>query len=162
MLYLMRHMHSRDAEFLEAFFDDSLANTSPVNAIAVLSRADEIGAGRPDALESAARIAERYGRDERIRALSVSVLPVAGLLAETGTTLQEHEASSIRALTRIEEDELRRMLLSVDRFLAPEASDLLVETRRELLDRLGLFGVRLAIQKVRSGEALRPSTCRRF
>src|SRR5690606_9287843 len=42
VLYLMRHMHKRDAEFLEAFFDDTLANSSPVNAIAVLSRADEI------------------------------------------------------------------------------------------------------------------------
>src|SRR5690606_16336095 len=136
VLYLMRHMHKRDAEFLEAFFDDTLANSSPVNAIAVLSRADEIGSGRPDALESAARIAARYAHDERIRALCVAVLPVAGLLAETGTTLQEHEAASLRALARIDAEELRCMLLSVDRFMAPEASDLLAETRRELLARL--------------------------
>lgn len=154
VLYLMRHMHKRDAEFLEAFFDDTLANSSPVNAIAVLSRADEIGSGRPDALESAARIARRYGQDERIRALCVAVLPVAGLLAETGTTLQEHEAASLRALARIDAEELRGMLLSVDRFMAPEASDLLAETRRELLARLGLFGVRLAIEQIRAGEAL--------
>lgn len=154
VLYLMRHMHRRDAEFLEAFFDESLANTSPVNAIAVLSRADEIGAGRPDALESAAKIAQRYGEDERIRALSVSVLPVAGLLAETGATMQEHEAASLRALASIEESELERMLLSVDRFLDPETSDLLVETRRELLERLGLFGVRLAIRKIQAREAV--------
>lgn len=154
VLYLMRHMHRRDAEFLEAFSDDSLANTSPVNAIAVLSRADEIGAGRDDALESAASIARRYGNDERVRALCVSVLPVAGLLAETGATMQEHEAASLRDLARVEGDELRRMLLSVDRFLAPEASDLLVETRRELLERLGLFGVRLAIRKIQTGEAV--------
>lgn len=46
------------------------------------------------------------------------------------------------------------MLLSVDRFMAPEASDLLAETRRELLARLGLFGVRLAIEQIRAGEAL--------
>ncbi|CAN5757460.1 50S ribosome-binding GTPase [soil metagenome] len=154
VLYLMRHMHRRDAEFLEAFSDDSLANTSPVNAIAVLSRADEIGAGRDDALESASAIARRYSKDERVRALSVSVLPVAGLLAETGATIQEHETASLRELARIEDDELRRMLLSVDRFLKPEASDLLVETRRELLERLGLFGVRLSVQKIRSGEAV--------
>ncbi len=154
VLYLMRHLHRRDAEFLESFFDETLANTSPVNAIAVLSRADEIGSGRPDALISAANIAERYGRDERIRALSVAVLPVAGLLAETGTTIQEHEAASLRALARIEGDDLRRMLLSVDRFMNPETSELLVETRRELLERLGLFGVRLALEKIRSGEVV--------
>ena len=158
VLYLMRHMHRRDAEFLEAFFDEGLANTSPVNAIAVLSRADEIGAGRPDALESAAHIAERYGKDERIRSLCVSVLPVAGLLAETGATMQEHEAASLRALAGVssgpDASELQSMLLSVDRFLDPETSDLLVETRRELLERLGLFGVRLAIAKIQAGEAL--------
>ena len=154
VLYLMRHMHRRDAEFLEAFVDESLANTSPVNAIAVLSRADEIGSGRPDALESAARIARRYGDDERIQALSVSVLPVAGLLAETGATMQEHEAASLRALASMNENELQSMLLSVDRFLDPETSDLLVETRGELLDRLGIFGVRLTIEKIKAGEAL--------
>ena len=153
VLYLMRHMHRRDAEFLEAFLDDSLANTSPVNAIAVLSRADEIGAGRPDALESAANIARRYVEDERVQALCVSVLPVAGLLAETGATMQEHEAASLRALAAIDEGDLRSMLLSVDRFLEPETSDLLVETRHELLERLGLFGVRLMIQEIRAGNA---------
>ncbi len=151
VLYLMRHMHRRDAEFLEAFLDDSLANTSPVNAIAVLSRADEIGAGRPDALESAANIAKRYGEDERVQALCVSVLPVAGLLAETGATMQEHEAASLRALAAIDEGDLRSMLLSVDRFLEPETSDLLVETRHELLERLGLFGVRLMIREDSNG-----------
>lgn len=154
VLYLMRHMHRRDAEFLEAFFDESLANTSPVNAIAVLSRADEIGAGRPDALDSAAHIAERYGEDERIRSLCVSVLPVAGLLAETGATMEEHEAASLRALAAIDQAELQSMLLSVDRFMKPETSDLLVETRHELLERLGLFGVRLAIRKIQTGEAV--------
>jgi hypothetical protein len=154
VLYLMRHLHKRDAEFLEAFFDSSLANASPVNAIAVLSRTDEIGAGRPDALDSAARIAERYSRDERIRALCVGVVPVAGLLAETGTTLQEHEAASLRALGRVGAGELNGMLLSVDRFMDPETSDLLAETRRELLARLGLFGVRLALARIQAGEAL--------
>ena len=154
VLYLMRHMHRRDAEFLEAFFDESLANTSPVNAIAVLSRTDEIGVGRPDALESAANIADRYGKDERIRSLCVRVLPVAGLLAETGATIEEHEAASLRTLAGIDGPLLRGMLLSVDRFLDPESSDLLVETRHALLERLGLFGVRLAIQKIQQGDAM--------
>ncbi|MFW6074040.1 MAG: dynamin family protein [Chloroflexota bacterium] len=152
VLYLMRHLHRRDADFLEAFFDPSLNNASPVNAIGVLSRADEIGAGRPDALESADRIAARYRDDERVRALAVSVLPVAGLLAETGTTLQEWEAAALRDLAAMPVEESERMLLSVDRFTAPESSDLLVETRRHLLHRLGLFGVRVSLDAIRRGD----------
>ena len=56
-LYLMRHLHHGDARFLEAFMDHSIAHASPVNAVVVLSRADEIGAARPDALDSAQAIA---------------------------------------------------------------------------------------------------------
>ena len=57
VIYLMRHLHRYDAQFLEAFLDRSLAHASPINALVVLSRADEIGAARPDALESAATVA---------------------------------------------------------------------------------------------------------
>ncbi|HUG29027.1 MAG TPA: dynamin family protein, partial [Candidatus Limnocylindria bacterium] len=53
VLYLMRHLHRSDVQFLEAFMDRSIAHASPINAVVVLSRADEIGAARPDALDSA-------------------------------------------------------------------------------------------------------------
>ena len=55
VIYLMRHLHRSDVEFLDAFMDRSVAAASPVNAVAVLSRADEIGAGRLDAMDSARR-----------------------------------------------------------------------------------------------------------
>ena len=60
----MRHAHRSDVDFLEAFMDRSVTAASPVNAVGVLSRADEIGAGRLDAMESATRIALRYRGDE--------------------------------------------------------------------------------------------------
>ena len=59
----MRHLHRTDVEFLDAFMDRSVTAASPVNAVAVLSRADEIGAGRLDAIDSARRIADRYRND---------------------------------------------------------------------------------------------------
>ncbi len=43
VLYLLRHAHASDVRFLEAFHDDELAKGTPVNAVGVLSRADEIG-----------------------------------------------------------------------------------------------------------------------
>ena len=84
VLYLLRHLHRRDVEFLDTFLDRSLSNASPVNTIAVVARADEIGAGRLDALDSAARIAGRYRADPRLRAVCLTVVPVATLVAETG------------------------------------------------------------------------------
>jgi hypothetical protein len=153
VIYLMRHLHRHDSEFLDAFMDRSVSNASPVNAVGILSRADEIGAGRLDALDSARAIANRYSNDDRVRSLCVTVLPVAGLLAETGMTLQEHEAAALREIAGLDESELALMLLSVDRFCAPDASHVLVETRRLLLERLGLFGIRYSIAAMREGRA---------
>ena len=92
VIYLMRHLHRSDVEFLDAFMDRSVTAASPVNAVAVLSRADEIGAGRLDAMDSARRIAERYRNDPAVQRLAATVVPIAGLLAETGLTLREDEA----------------------------------------------------------------------
>jgi hypothetical protein len=63
VIYLMRHAHRSDVAFLDAFMDRSVTAASPVNAVAVLSRADEIGAGRLDAMVSSAKIAQRYAAD---------------------------------------------------------------------------------------------------
>ncbi len=142
VVYLMRHLHRSDAEFLEAFVDRSVPYPSPVNAIAVLSRADEIGAGRLDALESAATIADRYASDRRVTGLCASVIAVAGLIAETGVTLREDEAAAIAELARHPAEEQAAMLLSVDRFTDARVSTLPSAVRSRLLERLGLFGVR--------------------
>ena len=61
VIYLMRHAHRSDVAFLDAFMDRSVTAASPVNAVAVLSRADEIGAGRLDAMVSSAKIAAELG-----------------------------------------------------------------------------------------------------
>jgi hypothetical protein len=153
VIYLMRHLHRRDAEFLDALADRSLAESSAANAVAVLSRADEIGAGRLDAFESASRIATRYALDDHIRRLCVGVLPASALMAETAATLEEHEVASLRALAATPDDELAALLLSADRFRAPGSSTLDVDVRAALLGRLGLFGVRFALDLLRRGEA---------
>lgn len=148
VVYLVRHFHQRDAEFLEAFQDRTVARPSPVNAVAVLSRADEIGAARPDALKSAAAIAERYARDEVVRGLCSSVIPLAGLLAETGRTLREEEYAALEAIAGLDRPELETMLLSVDRFCDERVSTLEADRRRALLRRFGLFGVRFAVDLI--------------
>jgi hypothetical protein len=149
VIYLMRHAHRSDVDFLEAFMDRSVTAASPVNAVGVLSRADEIGAGRLDAMESATRIALRYRNDETIRELCATVVPLAGLLAETGLTMREDEAGALRTLAGADPQQLDAMLLSADHFCDLHASDLTVEIRRSLVDRLGMYGIRLSIQEIR-------------
>lgn len=152
VLYLMRHLHSADVAFLESFHDDGYADATPVNTIAVLSRADEIGVGRLDAMTSAARVAERYRADGRLRRLCQTVVPIAGLLAQAGVTLREDEFRVLRQLAALAPGELEELLLSVDRFSvrpgpAPPAE------RVALLRRLGIFGTRTAVQLLASGQA---------
>ena len=121
VLYLMRHMHAEDARFLEAFHGDT-AGGSPVNAIGVVSRADEVGAGRLDAMESAERIADRYRADPQMRRLCQTVVPVAGLLAQAGTGLTEDEFVVLRTLAGAPVGDTARLLLTADRFLNSEAA----------------------------------------
>ena len=153
VLYLMRHLHRSDADFLEAFLDRTLAHPSPVNAVVVLSRADEIGGARPDALASAHRIAERYAADRRVRELASGVVPVAGLLAETGATLRQAEYEHLVAIARLDGPRREGLLVSVDRFRDPDESPLAAEAREELLARFGLYGLRLAVAGIVEGRA---------
>jgi len=158
VIYLMRHLHATDAEFLESFRDQGVARASSVNAIAVLSRADEIAGGRVDAMFSAKTIAKRYRTEPTLRGLCQGVVPIAGLVAQTGRTLRQTEFEALTVLSRTPRDELDSFLLSADRFLQPDAgtsasSSMLPgpEVRRGLLDRFGLFGIRLSIMLIRQG-----------
>jgi hypothetical protein len=146
VIYLMRHLHASDVNFLEAFHDAGLGGTTPVNAIGVLSRADEVGAGRTDAIDLARRIAQQYRRDQRVRGLVQTVVPVAGLLAQAGSTLRERQYAALETLGRAPVSVTTPVLLSADRFAAESAPVAVpAAERRELLDRLGLFGVRLSV-----------------
>ena len=152
VLYLMRHLHHGDARFLEAFMDHSIAHASPVNAVVVLSRADEIGAARPDALDSARAIAARYAADPRVRELASGVLPVAGLLAETGATLRQEQFEWLRTIARLEPDRRDHLLTSVERFRDAERNPLGEDIREDLLARFGLYGLRLTVDLLGRGE----------
>ncbi|MDX1691834.1 MAG: dynamin family protein [Acidimicrobiia bacterium] len=153
VLYLLRHVHAADLRFLEAFHDDEVAQATPVNAIGILSRADEVGVGRLDSMASARRIAARYRTDPKLRKLCQTVVPVAGLLGQAGSTLTEDEFRALGRIAALPEERADALMLSVDRFVAEDPDlDLLAVEREHLLDRLGLFGVRLATVLIRRGE----------
>lgn len=159
VLYLMRHLHSSDVNFLEAFHDEEFSQATPVNAIAVLSRADEVGVGRIDSMASALRIASRYRRDPKVRRLAQTVVPVAGLLAQSGATLREAEFKALDTIASAPREEAEPLFLSADRFAGAETTIPLTPLDREhLLDRFGMFGVRLAVALIRQGAAPNAAT----
>jgi Dynamin family len=152
IVYLMRHLHASDVRFLESFHDQAAGRATTINAIGVLSRADEVGAGRIDALLSAQKVARRYSDDPMLRQLCQSVVPVAGLLAQTGRTLRQAEFAALQDLAACSRSETTALLLSADRFVRAEADvPVAPHDRAELLDRFGMFGVRLAIALIRGG-----------
>ena len=118
--------------------------------VAVISRADEIGGGRVDALFSARAIASRYRADPAVRGLAQDVVAVAGLLAQTARTLRNDEFAALDELSRTPREDLDRELLSVGRFLrgGREGDD---AVRGSLVRRFGIFGVRLASTLIRQG-----------
>jgi hypothetical protein len=152
VLYLMKHLHAADMGFLEAFHDEEMAQATPVNAIAVLSRADEVAVGRIDAMESAAKISERYRTDPKVRRVAQTVVPVAGLLAQSGSTLREVEHDALSTVAKMDPADLELLCLSADRFVNADATLTSLE-REALLDRFGLFGIRLSAELIRTNQA---------
>ncbi len=158
VIYLMKHLHATDLELLRAFHDTEVSQPNPVNSIGVLSRADEIGVGRLDAMGSARTIARRLAGEPKIRRVMQTVVPVAGLLAETAATLTEQEVQQLRLLAEQPAAESEALLLTADRFVAATPGLALTELDRErLLTRLGLYGVRLGVSLLQRAPELSAS-----
>ncbi|WP_298180763.1 hypothetical protein [Saccharomonospora sp.] len=158
VLYLAGHPHEADLTLLRAAQNRAASHVAPVNALVVLARADELGGGRVDALISARRVARRWARDPAAAELCQDVVAVAGLTACAARTLRRDEFESLAALAAAPKSELDPLLLSAARFGGePE--------RARLLDRFGLYGVRLATTLLRGGittpQALVAELCRR-
>jgi len=153
VIYLMRHLHAADMRFLESFHDDAESGpATPTTAVGVLSRADEIGACRLGALDAARRVAARYESEPALKRFCQVVVPVAGLLAQVGATLREDEFAGLARLAVLPRGELAELLLTADRFTTLSTPQLTAAERAHVLARLGLFGVRVSTELIRSRE----------
>jgi energy-coupling factor transporter ATP-binding protein EcfA2 len=150
VVYATREPAAHDLALLRSVQDS--ATGGPVTTIIALARADELGAGRIDALSSAKQIARRRRSDAAVHAVAQNVVAVAGLLGQAGRTLRDDEFAALRALSGIARSELDIHLLSADRFVTTELPvPLRTDDRVALLDRFGVFGIRLASTLIRRG-----------
>ncbi|MGW4243940.1 dynamin family protein [Nocardia sp. NPDC004722] len=162
VLYLLRRLDTADIDFLERIGAGPTGSagsagvpqgfSGPLGVIGVVSRADEIGAGRIDALHSARDVASRFATELERTGLCQSVIPVAGLLAFAAATLRQREYDAFEALASVPVDDLTAALLSADRFAHPNLPlPVPADLRAHLAARFGLFGIRLAVTLIRLG-----------
>lgn len=152
VVFLLRTLNAPDIALLKQIGGLVGGSAGALGVIGVASRADEIGAGRIDAMLSAKDVAHRFTAELDRTGVCQAVVPVSGLLALTARTLRQSEFAALRKLAAVDATELNKAMLSADRFVRDDAS-LPVDavTRAALLDRFGMFGLRVSIALLRAG-----------
>jgi hypothetical protein len=152
VVFLLRTLNAADIALLKQIGDLVGGSAGALGMIGVASRADEIGAGRIDAMLSANEVATRFTTELDRTGICQAVVPVSGLLALTARTLRQSEFAALQKLTGVEPAALNTAMLSADRFVRDDPT-LPVDsaTRAQLLDRFGMFGLRISLALLRAG-----------
>ena len=131
--------------------------TSPLNAVGVLSKADTLGDGTDDPRVAASAAAEALA--DRLRGAVSAVVPLLGLVAETVDTggLTDADVQALRALAARPPAEREAMLLTPDRFVNANIEGVSHEARGQLLEILDLAGIELALRHLREDASHGPS-----
>jgi len=152
VVFLLRTLNSADIALLKQIGQLVGGSSGALGVIGVASRADEIGAGRIDAMMSAKDVAQRFTVEMDRTGICQAVVPVSGLLALTARTLRQNEFVALQKLAGVESADLAKAMLSVDRFVREDTSlPVDAATRAALLDRFGMFGIRISIAVLRAG-----------
>jgi GTPase SAR1 family protein len=152
VLHLLGHLHASAPDLLEDLNRSAAAPAGGIGRILVLARADELGGSGVDAMNTAGRIAKRYASDARIHRVCQSVLPLAGLAAQGALCVDDGEIQALTRLAELSDSELEQLLVSADRVVKSTTTVPVPSTdRARLLERLGLYGIRLAVELLRRG-----------
>jgi hypothetical protein len=167
VLYVVTQgVRADDQQALAAFTAATASREAgPVNAIAVLNKADTIapesveGSGG-DIWKAATLLAEKQASTLKPRV--ADVLPVIGLIAESAESggFTSADAEALRQLAELDDDVLRMMLMSADIFTSWEC-DVPAGTRLRLLEKLDLFGISHAVEVVRREPEITAGALRR-
>ncbi|MFI0800306.1 dynamin family protein [Amycolatopsis lurida] len=167
VLYVVTQgVRADDQQALAAFTAATASREAgPVNAIAVLNKADTIapesveGSGG-DVWKAATLLSEKQAATLKPRV--ADVLPVIGLIAESAESggFTSPDAEALRQLAEMDDDILETMLISADIFTSWEC-DVAAGTRLRLLEKLDLFGVRYAVEAIRKDPEITAGSLRR-
>ncbi|WP_370950481.1 dynamin family protein [Amycolatopsis sp. cg5] len=167
VLYVVTQgVRADDQQALAAFTAATASREAgPVNAIAVLNKADTIApesvsGADGDVWKAATMLAEKQAATLKPRV--ADVLPVIGLLAESAESggFTSADAEALRQLSALDDDILETMLISADIFTSWEC-DVPSGTRLRLLEKLDLFGIRHAVEAIRKDPEITAGALRR-
>ncbi|QQQ76383.1 dynamin family protein [Saccharothrix sp. 6-C] len=167
VLYVVTQgVRADDQQALAAFTAATAGREAgPVNAIAVLNKADTIAAetvagSGGDTWQAAVLLAERQALTLKPRV--ADVLPVIGLVAESTETggFTSADADALRKLAELDDATRETMLISADLFVGWEC-DVPVGTRTRLLEKLDLYGIRKALEAVDAEPGITAGALRR-
>ncbi|GAB3139972.1 dynamin family protein [Amycolatopsis stemonae] len=167
VLYVVTQgVRADDQQALAAFTAATASREAgPVNAIAVLNKADTIapesvdGSGG-DVWKAATILSEKQASTLKPRV--ADVLPVIGLIAESAESggFTSADAEALRQLAELDDDVLQTMLMSADIFTSWEC-DVPAGTRLRLLEKLDLFGISHAVEAIRKEPEITAGALRR-
>jgi hypothetical protein len=160
VLYVLTQaVRADDAEAL-AVFGGCLSPqaASPVNAVGLLNKADQLDGADPIATARELATAQARLLRHRVR----DVLPLAGLVAEATETghFTEADADVLRQIAGLPPAQRDLLFFSADLFVRPELP-IPVSGRARLLARLDLFGVRQAVDLLGADPTLGTGELRR-
>ncbi|TVT24198.1 GTPase [Amycolatopsis rhizosphaerae] len=168
VLYVVTQgVRADDQQALAAFTAATASREAgPVNAIAVLNKADTITPesvqGAEDDVWKAATILA--GKQAALLKPRVAdVLPVIGLIAESAESggFTSADAEALRQLSALDEATLETMLMAADIFTSWDC-EVPAGTRLRLLEKLDLFGIRCAIEAIRADPEITAGALRRM
>lgn len=152
VIYLLRSLHEADLQYLHALDERTRHGVATIGSIAVLSRADELGGGRLTAMLSVQQAVEKLREHPALDRVCETVVPVAGLLGMGAMTLRQADFQAFQELASMEPSVTKPLLVSAERFIASPEEWLPHErVRADLVDRFGMYGIRLALAAIRGG-----------
>jgi hypothetical protein len=167
VLYVVTQgVRADDQQALAAFTAATASREAgPVNAIAVLNKADTIApesvAGSDgDVWKAASLLAEKQAATLKPRV--ADVIPVIGLLAESAESggFTSADADALRSLSKLDDATWETMLMSADIFVTWDC-EVPPATRTRLLETLDLYGIRTAVDALRRDPELTAGSLRR-
>ena len=102
VVFLLRTLNAADIALLKQIGTLVGGSAGALGVIGVASRADEIGAGRIDAMLSAKDVATRFTAEMDKTGICQAVVPVSGLLALTARTLRQSEFVALEKLAGVD------------------------------------------------------------